>query len=350
MADVDQGLPGYETVEFPEEFELAGTEDWSTDHWQSDFEATLEELKIFLTIRDPFVVLARSASRFNLGGKKIERPDNLGQSEVEITQTLLLLNGHQKSWNPTAPQRIARYWLLLRRHLHGFIGKQRELGNQTDVEKNISRRARLQTLHYRNLFSREGCTEALNGILSRIDDPAEAELGYKLSDLFSAAVRVTDLVQERAQTFLDHIHRLMTTKKRLEIVECIDFFRSAYPVADRAWRNRTARFADLEVLRRAGFQMSELAHPWIYTLARADLEAEFQEPIVEALYRLALAPGSLSDIDPEHIYLNNPIWQRPYIVRADGSLFVALPQLIFSFPFAIMEFLMEGYPNRSCPQ
>lgn len=95
----------------------------------------------------------------------------------------------------------------------------------------------------------------------------------------------------------------------------------------------------------AGFQMSELAHPWIYTLARADLEAEFSAPIVEALYRLALAPGSLSDIDPEHIYLNNPIWQRPYILRPDGSLFAALPQLIFSFPFVIIEFLIKGYPK-----
>jgi hypothetical protein len=91
--------------------------------------------------------------------------------------------------------------------------------------------------------------------------------------------------------------------------------------------------------------MSELAHPWIYTLARADLEAEFSAPIVEALFRLAIAPGSLSDINLEHIYLNNPIWQRPYIVRADGSLFAPLPQLVFSFPFVIMEALMEGHPK-----
>src|SRR5262249_39064186 len=85
--------------------------------------------------------------------------------------------------------------------------------------------------------------------------------------------------------------------------------------------------------------------PWIYTLARAELEAEFPAPIVEVLYRLAIAPGSLSDIDPDHIYLNNPIWRRPYILRAEGSLFVALPQLIDAFPFVIMEALMEGHSN-----
>jgi hypothetical protein len=345
MADIERALPGYEKVELPEEPELAGTEDWSTGQWQSDFEETLEGLKLFLKIRDPFVVLARSATSFILNGEKLERPNSLKQVQVEITQTLLLLNGQQTSRNPTAPRRYERYWPLLSRHLRGFMRKLHEAGNQTDAEKHVSRRARLQTLYYRNLFPREGFEEVLNGILSRIDRPSEAALGYKLSDLSGAAVRVADLVQKRLRSFVHHLHRLLTTKRRAEIVECIDFFRGAYPLADRAWRNRTDRFADLEVLRMAGFQMSELAHPWIYKLARAELEAEFPLPIVEILYRLAIAPGSLSDIDPEHIYLNNPIWQRPYILRADGSLFVALPQLIFSFPFVIVEFLIHGHSN-----
>ncbi|MGJ0391549.1 MAG: hypothetical protein ACR650_02120 [Methylocystis sp.] len=345
MARREWGLPGYETVELPEEPELAGTEGWSAGQWQSDFEATLEGLKVFLKIRDPFVVLARTASSYNIIGEKIEGPGDLKQTEVEITQTLLLLNGQQTSGNPTAPASFVRYWPLLSRHLRGFIRKLPEKGKQTDAEKIVSRRARLQTLYYRNLFSREDCEEVLNGILSRIDGPSEAALGYKLSDLFGAAAHVTDLVQERLRIFGAQIRRLMSTKRRSEIVECIDFFRSAYPLADRAWRNRTDRFADLEVLRMAGFQMSELAHPWIYTLARDDLEAEFPAPIVEVLYGLAIAAGSLSDIDPEHIYLNNPIWQRPYILQTDGSLFVALPQLIFSFPFVIIEALIEGHSD-----
>jgi hypothetical protein len=344
MADLERGLPGYETVEVPEEPELVGTDGWSAREWQSDFEATLERLKLFIKIREPFLVLARSASSYTLSGAKIERPGSVKQAQVEITQTLLLFNGQQTSKNPTSPGGFERYWALLSRHLLGFIRKQPEMGNQTDAEKHVSRRARLQTLYYRNLFSREGCEEVLSGILSRIDGPSEAALGYKLSQLFGATVRVTDLVGERLRTFGRNLHRLLTTKKRPEIVECIDFFRSAYPVADRAWRNRTHRFADLELLRNAGFQMSELAHPWIYTLARADLEAEFSPAIVEALFRLAISPGSLSDINPEHIYLNNPIWKRPYILRADGNLFTALPQLIFSFPFLIMEALMEGHP------
>lgn len=91
-----RGLPGYAPVEFPGELVLAGTEGWSASQWQSDFEETLEGLKLFLKIRDPFVVLAHCASRYLLIGDNPD-PTYLGQSHVEITQTLLILNGQQTS-------------------------------------------------------------------------------------------------------------------------------------------------------------------------------------------------------------------------------------------------------------
>lgn len=93
----------------------------------------------------------------------------------------------------------------------------------------------------------------------------------------------------------------------------------------------------------AAFQMSEFAHPWIYTLTRTDLDAAFSPPIVEVLCSLAIRPSSLSEINPEHIYLNNPIWRRPYVLLDDGNLFAPLPHLIVSFPFVILESLMEGH-------
>src|SRR5690606_27452969 len=76
---------------------------------------------------------------------------------------------------------------------------------------------------------------------------------------------------------------------------------------------------------------------------RATLEEQFPAAIVDALYDLSLAPGELKDTNPEHIYLNNPIWKKPYIRLANGSLFAALPQLVFSFPFVIMEGLTVGH-------
>ena len=72
--------------------------------------------------------------------------------------------------NPTAPRRFKRYRERLWRHLHGFISKLPETSNQTKAERFVSQIVRNQTLSIRNLFSDKGCEEALNGILSRIDD------------------------------------------------------------------------------------------------------------------------------------------------------------------------------------
>ena len=116
MADVAQGLPGFETTELPEQPELAGTEDWTTGQWAFDFESTLARLELFLRIRDPYVVLARTASSFTIRGAAIERPDDIKQTQVEITQTLLLLTGPRASSNPTSPGSFERYWSLLSRH------------------------------------------------------------------------------------------------------------------------------------------------------------------------------------------------------------------------------------------
>ena len=91
-----------------------------------------------------------------------------------------------------------------------------------------------------------------------------------------------------------------------------------------------------------GFQISELAWPSVFTLDRQYLERRFDSEVVDGLYRLSLAPGGLNGQNPEHVYLNNPIWRKPYLRLEDGSLFTALPQLVFSFPFAIIEGMMEG--------
>ncbi|WP_129590951.1 hypothetical protein [Bradyrhizobium shewense] len=222
MTDLEQGLPGYERLELPPDPELADTQDWDAGQWQTDFEASLEAVTLFLRIRDPVAILARTASRFILTNPRIERPEAPKQVEVELTQILMLLNRHRPSANPVSPNNLARYWRLVRRHLRGFMNKQPNTGNESDIERFVSRRARLFTLYYRNIFSREDCEHALNGILRQVDSPSEAALGYRLSDLFRAAIRMMDLVQERFKIFTERLHNLLDTKRRSELVECID--------------------------------------------------------------------------------------------------------------------------------
>jgi len=347
VADVEKALPGYAQFELSEPEELAGTADWTRELWQQEFDLSRERLTKFLAARDPLIVLARTAARIIVeSGKVDDALRAIEQPEAEILQALIVTNPPSAKSVPTSPGNFVRLWPLVSRHIHTFIRKlPREEVGRADIRQLVSHRARLHTLYYRNLFTRPDCEQVLQDLLTGIDRRSEAELGYRLSDLFRAGARLSDLVTEQLGVFAEHLRTLLTSQERGEVATAIDFFRSAYTVADRAWRGRAERFADLETLRAAAFQMSELAYPWVFTVSRKTLEAEFAPSIVDALYRLSLRPGAAAAVDPQHIYLNNPIWRRPYLRLDDDSLFVPLPQLIFSFPFAIVEGLMEGHPG-----
>ncbi|WP_156527581.1 hypothetical protein [Bradyrhizobium stylosanthis] len=341
MVDVEKALPGYSTFDASELDLLEGTADWGSARWEEEYQKTQERLRAFLGARDPFVVLARTAARYIVESSKLNIPNRLEQSEVEIVQALLLLNGSIPKSVPTSPENFVRFWPLVSRNIHAFSRKQRVVPEKSEAGDFVSRRARTQTLYYRNLFTRPDCERTLLGILTRFDGPSQQNLGYRISELFQAMVRIVDIVLERLLAFGLQQQTLRASTSHIEVVAAINFFRSAYPLAEKVWRDRTDEFVEIERLRYAGFQMSELAFPWAFTLTADKLNSEFPREIVEALYRLSLKPGDLSSFDPQHIYLNNPIWRKPYVRRGD-DLFVALPQLIFSFPFAIIEEMIDG--------
>ncbi|WP_409783405.1 hypothetical protein [Acidovorax sp.] len=59
--------------------------------------------------------------------------------------------------------------------------------------------------------------------------------------------------------------------------------------------------------------------------------------------RLSLAPGDLSDAEPESFFLNNPVWLRPLVYMGKGSYFCALPQTLMSFIFPIADELLKPF-------
>lgn len=345
--DIEQAIFGYKVGNLPKLEELDGTENWSGEQWEDEFNRTSLWLETFFAARDPLVVLARTAIRYFFeasqprdGSQKV-RP--LEQVEVEIAQAFLLMGDTIHKKVPISPGNFIRYWGVMFRHIHCFISKQPVSGVSTSYLAAVQMKARLQTLYYRNLFTRADCETTMRTLLQRIDLPSEKTLGYRLSDLFEAMLRVVSLVEARIQEFAQNIQNLMSSEIRSDVLESISFFRSCYPLADRVWHKCEGLCLNIEKLRYAGFQMSELAWPWVFTLDRTTLEASFAPYLIAALNSLALPMGSLRGTDPQHIYLNNPIWKKPYIRLAEQSLFVPQPYLAFSFPFAIMEDLIAEH-------
>lgn len=116
--DVGQAIFGYKTAELPMPEELEGTENWSTEQWQAEFDRTRLGLESFFAARDPFVILARTAFHYIVGASQPRdssgkvRP--LEQVEVEIAQALLLMGDTTWRAVPTSPANFVRYWAMMR--------------------------------------------------------------------------------------------------------------------------------------------------------------------------------------------------------------------------------------------
>jgi hypothetical protein len=347
MADLERGIPGYAHFELPDPDELEGTDGWTATQWQADFLSTRERIATALRVRDAYIVIARSAVRLIMESGKPEelhpRFEPLEQAFVELLQAHLLIQEPPSRAVPTSPGSFVRLWGTIARNFRGFTRRQEEKPEQTEAQRRAAFLAQLQTLHYRNLFTRSDCELTMQALLTRIDAQSDHALGYRLSDLFRAGVRLLDLVMERFRTYTQQVYTIRAAKNRDQVLGAIQFICECSPIAAHVWRGRQALFPKLEDLRDAGLQLSELGYPWALTLPQSIIEAEFPPKIVEAIYRLSVRLGELKSTDPDHLYLDNPIWRRPYVRLANDDLFIPLPQLIFSFPFAIVEGLMAGH-------
>ncbi|MFK4056866.1 hypothetical protein [Brevundimonas sp. NPDC046655] len=344
MNEFERGLPGYESIELPQAEGHEGTEGWTAEQWQAEFIRTQDQLVRMMVIRDPYIMIARSAVRLlSEMGKPEELHPKLAPLEqpfVEFLQALLLINDQPTRAVPTSPGNFERLWRLIARNYGGFTKRRIDRSDESAAQRAAIRQAQLQTLHYRNLFNRDDCERTMAELLARIDKQSNAALGYMLSDFYRAAVRLSDLTIERFDAYHSQIRALLTTNSRDEILACIRFACERSPVVARAWRDRADLFPDLEDLRSAGLQVMELGFPWAFTLPKKTIEAEFPSEMVDVFYKLSIRPGELAGRLIDHVYLDNPIWRKPYVRLPDDDLFIPLPQLIYSFPFAIVEGLI----------
>lgn len=349
MDELERALPGYESIELPIADGHEGTEGWGAGQWQADFERTRDQLVRALHMRDPYIAIARSAARLIMESSKPEELNPkvvpMQQCFVELMQALMLINTKSTRAVPTSPGSFMRLWPLLARNFGGFIKRRIGKSDESEAQSIAIRHAQLQTLHYRNLFTREDCERTMRELMERIDEPAQRALGYTLSEFYGAAVALGDLVIERFNDYANQYTLLLTANDRAGVLAPIQFACDRSPIAARAWRKREALFPDLEDLRMAGFQAMECGWPWAFTLRKAEIEAAFPPEMVVVFYALSIRPGELAGHPVDHVYLDNPIWQRPYVRLANDDLFVPLPQLIYSFPFTIVEGLMASHPE-----
>ncbi len=296
---------------------------------------TRASLLRFLGSRDPVALLAKSGEQL-LKEMVPAAPgpglSGLEQVHVELLQAFALAVGPGRRV-PAAPNSMLRLWKLLERNLAAYLTVTAP-GEDAGADAVLSRNVRLRTVYYRNVFSSDDAADVVPALLSQMDVVSEAELGYRLSDFARALFILWDEVYSR---FAERLAREEILRKGTDVDDVVQGMLVGSEWARRMWRKAAARPLQQKDRELAGFQMAEMLCSPLFTFHREELAVRFSPKITEALFSCSLTFGSLTEEDLKRVYLANPIWERPFVALNGDTLFLPLPVLIVSFPFAIVE-------------
>ena len=304
---------------------------------------TTAQILSFLQARDGIALLAKSGEQLlrELGTRQIgPGPSRLDQVHVEILQAFFLAAGSGKQV-PASPRSMVRLWKLLRRNLAAYI-RSIEPPLDADRDAQLTRRVRLRTIYYRNIFNSDDAIDAVPSLLSFMDKASRDTLGFALSDFARALYAIFRITAER---FDERLSREELVREGGDMDGAIAAMLQDTPGLRRMWDMTGARFTEPRHRGMAAFQLAEMLCAPLFTFTRSDLVARFGEAVATALFSASIPLGGVDEADLRKIYLDNPIWKRPFIALDADTLLLPLPVLTVSFPFAIVEALIDNRPK-----
>lgn len=307
----------------------------------STFVATSARLSSFVASRDPVALLAKSGSQFlieALEARPAPGASGLEQAAVELLQGIALTMPRGPAV-PTSPHNIERVWGLLLDNMMTCGRKPASDDGLSAPADEVSRRARLMNTFYRNAFNSDDAREIVPTLLARMDEVSNVRLGYRLSDLARAFYALFDEVGHRLFAYRTGLGRIFSG---VDLEAEIDRLCVDSPIVARAWRFAGYRFASAEDRSQAVFQLSEIACSSLFMFDRRNLVRRFGAAVSGALFECSIAFGGIDPVAAERLHMGSPIRQRPFVRIDDETLFLPIPALVVSYPFAIVERLIIG--------
>ena len=323
--------------------------------WRGIFGKSLRTMRAFLAAHDGFEVLAKCVNQVMASeASKKENPRwaqghyepfmMIEPAELEIVQALALMRASPQKSIPAAPGSMHQFLPEIPLCTCAFSRMQPLRYPDNPEREHLIGKIRMQTMLHRNLFVKEDCETVVRSIFRLIDDLTMTELGFAFSEMFSVLIALAAKIEQRLNEYLDRGRSGLKAKSEVDALKSIEFFCTISPVARRAWSKCKKHCSTLDDFRWGAFQLSELCHAWPYMLDTAELRSVFG-PVASAFFeKISLRPGELASANPEHFFMNNPVWRRPFIALDERTLFLPLPNLFYGFPFQIFEQFLAGRP------
>jgi hypothetical protein len=336
--------------------------------YADQFDRALSQLQALLASVDPMHVLSTLAGSSLFAGvdksgtmHKRDESSSILQHHVELAQALALrLAEGQLTLVPARPDQIQQTSDLLLSVSKTFDGKRysQVVHAQSQEEQAITlvqEHLRLNTHCVRNWGYFKPVVWILKELYAPLDSYFEEEVGLSatwLIHVFERLVTNVELGMNR------HLGRLRPALQAGDLREVAVAYCEAFPQVKTRPEDLAEFFLtnamSIESARLLCLTHATLFLPSLFVFSVDDVSEMAQVDrlaLSQALPKLSLSFGDLSEHTPEHLFLDNPVWTKP-LIRLDEDEYCAfLPQTFFSFGFRILDGLLDrSQPARRACQ
>ena len=330
----------------------------SEEHYQQ----ALSDLKALLRRHNPLLLLSIMAS-YGLwvpvdqtkGVTKLDSDCEIYPFHVEILQALALqIEPADLSRTPFGPDVSMQAWEKIRTLCHARMFRQFDPDGMDlpDDEKTVLLAQQLirgNTQAVRNW----GYHSQIKRIGRELYWPFDAQLlefrGFTASDVFNVFEMMVTEVESRQTArhrTLGELFRSSGTDARLLVESYHELIGLGREDAERFIEGLNVEEAPLDVVRSMVLSHHDLRLPTLYTFSASGLAASLgidEDRVSAILDEFALAWGTLSEHETEHIHLANPVWEKPLVELGNGEYFCPLPVGFFSFVIPCMEAVLSPF-------
>ena len=250
---------------------------------------------------------------------------------LELLQSILLLSKDEERNEILTKTDLENLWSGGDRLLDAFASKQLQKEDiSDDLSQELGYQVKLHTLYYRFNFDRDTCLMLVERISKKFDMSTHQK--YQLADRYNSLVKLLDQCMIRYHEYVKHVKAIQRATTKSQVASSFEFIMCKSKLAQHEWSNFNQTNSTFCKYKSFAIWLAFATQEWIYTFNGKDL-SELDKGTLDLL---SMKPGELAQNNFEHLFLNNPVWAKPFIRRQDGSYFAGQPQMAFSFPFRIL--------------
>lgn len=318
---------------------------------ETDFPTTVASLEGQLSTIHPTSLLAIVAGyglQAFVGEGEVEPTSALGprfnQHHVEIFQALMLRQSEDK-WGtkPPTPDAISAAADALIAASDAYINKRfpkrASIPDEEMLLRLVQEKLRINTQAVRNWGHYSQVLQHSRELYSALDPIWLKHFGLTFSFIVDLMARIAERLDEMANArmqMLIKIKRAGTARKMAERYYGLNPHLVGGPDGLAEFLERVTPMQAFGMI----MSHSDLQLVTHYTTNVAELAGELNLPanaVGKVFDALSMKPGDLAANNVDHLWLDNPVWTKPFVRLSDGDIFSATPHAFFSHIHKIVE-------------